>query len=133
DKILIVENISSWQETLKHIVVSKTGEEYELATTKESALTKLKENEYKLIILNLDLSSDSADSVIGYEGVDILDYLKATGSRISVLLITSGAVIISTRNIFDNYPNVKDLLFKSSGKTLAKDLAARIQKILSIH
>ncbi len=133
DKILIVENISSWQELLKHIVVSKTGEEYELATTKESALSMLKENEYKLIILNLDLSSDSADSVVGYEGVDILDYLKATGRKISVLLITSGAVIISTRNIFDNYPNVNDLLFKSSGKTLAKDLAARIQNILSIH
>lgn len=126
-KILIVEDTLPWQGVLKDIVVSRVGKDCELAVTKESAITLLKDNEYKLIVLNLDLSSEPT-GIAGYEGIDILDYLKASGRKIPILLVTSGAIPISTRNIYDKYRDVKDLFFKGMGKNLAKDLADKIHR-----
>ncbi|MDM8549426.1 hypothetical protein QUF72_05075 [Desulfobacterales bacterium HSG2] len=131
-RVLIVEDIPQWQDVLKDIVVSRAGKDCELATTRESAISLLKDNEYKLIILNLDLSSETT-GITGYEGIDILDHLKATGREIPILLITSGAIPISTRNIYNKYLNVKDLFFKGMGKNLAKDLTDKIHRHADIQ
>jgi CheY-like chemotaxis protein len=129
---LIVEDTAAWQNLLKEIVVAKVGQSYELSTTRESAINLLENNDYKLIILNLNLSSRGLDGIIGYEGIDILDSLKATGKKTPVLIITSEAISIS--NLFQKYTNVKDCFFKGQrNEGLAKSLYESIRKHVEIQ
>jgi len=131
-KIVIVEDAEQWQKLLKEIVTTTVGEEsYELATNQESAKSMLKEHDYKLIILNLNLASGALNNIIEYEGLEILDFLQATGREIPVLVLTSETIV--TRNIYSRYPNVTDFFFKGSGeKGLAKNLSESIRKNLAI-
>jgi CheY-like chemotaxis protein len=127
-KVLIIEDMPTWQSVLKEIVEAKAGESYELAMNQETAKSLLTDHHYKLILLNLNLSIGDLDSGIGYEGLDILDFLKANDQDTPVLLLSSNPLI--NRDIFDKYPNVKNFFFKGTGGSLVKSLSENIRKYL---
>ena len=82
-----------------------------------------------MILLNLNLSSSGLNNMRGYEGIDILDFLKATGRKTPVIVFTSEG--ISTSNIYHQYPNVIEFFFKGTKKGFAKNLSDIICKSLN--
>lgn len=126
--ILIVEDSPEWQTVLKEITIKRAGGTCEMATTREEALNLIENRDYRLIILNLNLSSE-----LGYEGVDVLSFLQGTG-RINIpVVIVTGATGISMADIYRRFPNVEDIFFKGArGDKVARDrLAAVIAKFLA--
>ncbi len=107
ESILLVEGATSWQRLLSTMITSKTGKKCEVVDSLETALSALKERDYLLTILNLSISSEQVD----YSGVEILDFLKATGRKMPVVVLIS-VPGIRTRNIFEKYPTVTEVLSK---------------------
>ncbi len=126
--ILIVEAASSWQRLLEGTITTKVGRSCDVVATREEALSKLENIDYHLIILNLNLSSQSYG--MGYEGLDILDFLKATANKIPVLVLIDETGT-STGNIYRRYDNVRDILFKGSkGGSIISNLTRIIEDLL---
>jgi MinD-like ATPase involved in chromosome partitioning or flagellar assembly/FixJ family two-component response regulator len=127
--ILVVEAVSSWQRLLERIITTRVGRSCDVVTTREDALSKLEKREYHLVVLNLNLSSQSYG--MGYEGLDILDFLKATGRKIPVLILTDEPGI-STGNIYRRYQdNVMDIMFKGlKDKNIFEKLTNVIRDLL---
>lgn len=125
-KVLIIEDIVTWQNLLKEIVETKVGESWEIASDLNTAKKLLDDNDYTLIILNLNLSTGGLENGIQYGGMDILDLLNAEKRQIPVLLILSAPTI--QRDVFERYTRVKDVFFKGAGGELARTLAESIRK-----
>jgi CheY-like chemotaxis protein len=117
--VLIVEDSSEWQRIFEEITTAKTGGTCEIVATREEALNLIENRDYRLIILNLNLSHG-----LGYEGIDVLNFLKGTGRVNIPVVIVTGVTGISMGNIYRRFPNVKDIFFKGvRGEVARKGLA----------
>lgn len=79
-KLLIIEDESSLQELMTH-ALRKEGYVVENAMDYHSAMDKIAGYAYDCILLDINLPGGS--------GLDILDHLKKTGSRINVIIISA--------------------------------------------
>jgi MinD-like ATPase involved in chromosome partitioning or flagellar assembly/CheY-like chemotaxis protein len=126
--VLIVEDSTEWQRVLQELTISRTGGTCQIAETREEAIKLIEKQEFRLIILNLNLSEG-----LGYEGVDVLSFLQGTGRTNIPVIIATGSTGMSMGSIYRRFPNVKDIFFKGTrGDQLErKGLADLIARQLS--